>query len=187
MYKSYFEAVEECNIEEYFKSFHSTVLTSNPVDILKSIFTKDYRDNFILFFLIYNPETWTKLNLRDWTKIIESISREPITYPKENSGCYMDMLFLNKFISVNALDIFFFSPSISLAYKQNMLRAMQLMNYFIVSIDDDEKRNYFEDNGLSYDIYHEVHQKLMREGMKDGFKDVYEVNSYLDEIQISLS
>lgn len=154
---------EDCTVLQFYKQYECDLALYEPVQVIQSLI--GCYPGFATSFLLATPWLWGGFTSNDWLAVIEYPSRE-LQLPVNIESMYgiPDILFLCKYVNVDALSVVANCKSISSEKRRGMLRIARSLR--ILLVPDDESQ--FELDGVNFvsRVDLEAHQqKLNNEGI----------------------
>lgn len=168
---------------EYFDSpgdiFISTSDYTDNKAFIISILKNEFSPNFIFSILINNTQLWKDLHFEDWEYILKKVKRPKEKFLKENYGSYCDIIFLNAFIRIDAIDMILNTTN-SLIKKKQILNDLYCIadNLYLSSLD---LENFKDGTYPNPDLYNKKHEEYLVSGAKESKSESIQIRKYIQK------
>jgi hypothetical protein len=157
--------------------FKNQILAWSPIEFLTELFSCNFDTRYTLKFLLAFPELWTNFKLADWLTVITNTKRIIPRPLGAYEGCFADIQFLCRHLSINGFQLLMLSEA-DVKSKKNIITYFW-MHAFILNPD-------FERSALFTNVAENV--PILLETYKDDFlKSNPNLNTFKFEKEKTLS
>lgn len=106
---------------EFFSDYSSRLSPIDPVSVI-SFQMKSYPYRYVMDFILASPFLWKNFSSNEWLDLMRKLSPRPDPFHcNEEMSEYCDLVFLNRYLQINGLDVFLHDEEISEKDKENVI------------------------------------------------------------------
>lgn len=164
------------------------LLNFDSKDVLVCLFNEMER-SFNIPFLLCAPELWSNFHRGDWEYIFSNVKRpSDFHYLMKDYGNFDDVLFLYRYIGVDALKWLFEFPGISQTDKKTIFKYFKIGVHHLIKDSMDEE-NFGDGTWADLSYYNSMYKNLVAEGVEPLPKEVtpkmiiQQIDSYIGNLK----